>query len=211
MANQGKKPAGAAPAPSLVPNSIRSSGVQKRSRVSTFTITRSRALPVNSSRHWSGWLPYICARKSPRSGLRSTVSTSSANATALVADQEGNTPACTISTSWPWSCSSIARRCRASHSSMAARSGASRIAASVSLRCGLRTPCAVASRCRSWLPSKQRAALPSRIKRCSTPSESGPRLTRSPSRYRVSRLGEKSIRSSNRRSASSQPCTSPIR
>ena len=52
------------------------------------------------------------------------------------------------------------RRVR-SQSSQASRSGASRMPSSVSLRCGRRTPCATASRCRSWLPSRQLAAPPS--------------------------------------------------
>ena len=63
----------------------------------------------------------------------------------------------------------------------------------VSLRRRLRAPCATASRCRSWLPSRQRADAPKPISRRSTPRESGPRLTRSPSTKSVSRLGEKPI------------------
>ena len=208
--NQGTKPGGAAAAPSLVSNSIRSSAVQKRRRVSTFTITRRRVPPRSSLLHWSGLSPYICARKSPSRGPRNTSSTSRASATAWVAVQDGNTPACTISTSRPCMFSSIAIGCERSQSSSTEQSGASSTADKVSLRRGAGRPCASASKCRSWLPSTLRAAGPKVIRRRSTASESGPRLTRSPSRNTVSRLGEKSMASSRRCSASSQPCISPI-
>ena len=66
-------------------------------------------------------------------------------------------------------------------------------------RCGAgrRTPWATASRCRSWLPSRQVAASPIAAQRCSTASDCGPRLTRSPSSTMRSREGEKPISASS--------------
>ena len=56
--------------------------------------------------------------------------------------------------------------------------------------CALRPPQNPASRCRSWLPSRQVAASPDPRSRCSVASEAGPRLTRSPSTTSRSREGE---------------------
>ena len=207
--NQGMKPGGAPSTPllSLVSNSMRPSAEHRRSRVSALTITRSRAAPCRPSCHSSGWLPYIWCMNTCQSAPRSTVSTSAASCIVRAALHCGSTPACTIST--PRSCSAMGRW--RSQSSSASRSGAARMSPSVSVRCGRRTPCDTTSRCRSWLPSRQAAASPSAAMRRSTASDSGPRLTRSPSSTRRSRLGEKAISSSSRPSAVSQPCTSPIR
>ena len=53
--------------------------VQKRSRVSALTITRSRAWPPSESSHRAGSLPYISCRNSPDAEPRSTDSTSAAS------------------------------------------------------------------------------------------------------------------------------------
>ena len=205
--NQGMNPSGAPCAPSLLLNSIVPSAVQKRRRVSALTITRSRATPCSAPSQRAGSLPYICVRKSFQCGPRSTCSTSAASVRVSLALHWGSTPACTIST--PCACRAIA--CCRSQFIKPSRSGASSKASSVSIRLVRRTPAARASVCRSWLPSRQ-CALPCRAcRRRSTPSESGPRLTRSPRRYKLSRLGEKSRVCSRRPRASSQPCTSPIR
>ena len=56
----------------------------------------------------------------------------------------------------------------------------------------LRTPAATASRCRSWLPSRQlRRRRRGRAAGAASRSDCGPRLTRSPSTWRRSRDGEK--------------------
>ena len=68
--------------------------------------------------------------------------------------QPGSTPACTIIAS-P---STTTSGWRASQCSSSSRSGAARIASSVSSRCARRCPAATVSRCRSWLPSTVVAA-----------------------------------------------------
>mmetsp|Transcript_4959 Transcript_4959/g.18007 ORF Transcript_4959/g.18007 Transcript_4959/m.18007 type:complete len:260 (+) Transcript_4959:557-1336(+) len=205
--NQGMKPGGAAAAPSLVFRSSLPSALQKRSRVSALTVKRRRSVPVRDGLQRSGSLPYIACRKPGRSGPRSTASTSPARARVSCSDQVGTTPACTISQP----ASYRARCCCRSQSTRAGRSGAARMSSSVSPALTRRTPWATASRCRSWLPSRQVAALPRAWSRRSVASDRGPRLTRSPSSQRRSREGEKSICASNRSSASQQPWTSPIR
>ena len=172
---------------------------------------RRRGAPARPSCHATGVLPYIWFKKSFKPGPRKTDSTSAARARVCVAVHCGSTPACTIKYVLPATVSQIARRCRHSHASMAGRSGARSTLSSVSLRPALRTPCATASRCRSWLPSRHCADAPSNIRRRNTAAESGPRFTRSPSRKIVSRLGENAMSSSRRCNAPSQPCTSPIK
>ena len=199
--NQGMKPAGAAAALALVSNSITPCAEQKRKRVSAFTIIRRRSTPVKSSCQAAGSLPYICCKKSPHSGPRKTVSTSAAKAKVRATVHDGSTPACTISTPW----SHMAMCWWRSQSSRAPRSGACTTQSSVSSRLGRVTPAATASKCRSWLPSTHWAEWPSAIRRRSTWSDAGPRFTKSPSTYKVSRLGEKSTTSSKRCSGASQP------
>ena len=206
--NRGTSPGGAAPAPSFtLKSSVLSLASTKRMRVSTLMTKRQRSAPSSASSQRAGWLPYMCGRKPARSGPRSIASTSAASARAWNAVHAGATPACTHSQPWRSSASGRAR----SHSSQASRSAEARISSSVSLACVGRTPCATASRCRSWLPSSASADAPSARMRCSTCSDCGPRLTRSPSTVRLSREGEKPTLASRRSKASQQPCTSPIR
>ena len=69
---KGNLTGGAAPAPSLLFSSSRPCGVQKRMRVSTLMISRSRSWPTSVSSQRAGVLPYITCRKPGRSGPRSS-------------------------------------------------------------------------------------------------------------------------------------------
>jgi hypothetical protein len=55
--NHGRMPAGACSRPRFSRKSMRSSAVQKRSRVHTLTIARRRSSPSSSSRHVDGSSP----------------------------------------------------------------------------------------------------------------------------------------------------------
>ncbi len=192
--------------PSLAAKSRHPSVSIKRIRVKVLTITRWRSMPSRSSRQHDGSLPYMRSRKSPaRSPLRQA-STSPARRSAWSASQCGGTPACVISVSPRRT--SKGRLC--SQSSSASRSGASRMAARVSLRLRPAPPRATASRCRSWLPSTTSAHSPSAMTSRRQSSEAGPRLTRSPASQSRSRRGSNDKRSSRATNSAWQPCRSPM-
>ena len=150
-------------------SSSRPAGVQKRMRVSTLMTKRQRSAPAGLRPMPRVRLPYICCSICGRSMPRSRASISAARPALPAAShfrrhhagmhQQPAGLRCAIGAG------AASRSIR--------RASANPDVVSVSSLRGLRTPCATASRCRSWLPSRRVTASPSARRRRSAPSESG--------------------------------------
>ena len=212
MAYHGIKPGGAVCASPLCTKSMRPSASHRRRRVRALITMRVLSKPCqwrawsSALSHCCGWLPYMSAKNARCVSPRNTVSASCASVMVCSTVHWGKTPAWTISHPCAWT----ARGQWRNQCSNALRSGACSVSSSVSCRLVGAPVSATASRCRSWLPSRQTALLPMACKRRRVASESGPRFTKSPKAYKVSRLGEKSRVFSRFSKAISQPWISPI-